>query len=73
MKSKFENMTEIMKYLGEKEICLYDYDVAGQTCQKVLVNGIETTADKFKAERFKRPLKAKGHNWIKKRHSFIPD
>ena len=58
-------------FIYEKEINLYDFDVAGRTCQKILVNGREVSIHEFKRSK-KKQEKAKGHSWLK-RHGFIPD
>ena len=35
----YDEEKEVLNFVYEKEINLYDFDEAGKTCQKILVNG----------------------------------
>ena len=69
--SIYDKEREVLNFVYEKEINLYDSDEAGKTCQKILVNGREVSIHEFKRNK-KKQERAKGHNWVK-RHGFISD
>jgi len=66
----YDEEKEILNFVYEKEINLYDFDEAGKTCQKILVNGKEINIHEFKRNK-KKQGKVKGHSWVR-RHGFLP-
>ena len=67
--SQYDEEKEIY-FIYEKDINLYDFDEAGKTCQRILVNGKEISIHEFKRD-CKKQEKPKGHSWLKK-HGFDP-
>jgi len=66
----YDEEKEALNFVYEKEINLYDFDEAGKTCQKLLINGGEVSIHEFKRN-CRKQEKSKGHSWLK-RHGFIP-